>query len=65
MRTVITAETPASERALAYKIAAEAEVDPRTALRALREGPAVVRTQSVRTRIAAALALLAVPPVTT
>ena len=46
------------ERETAYRIAALADVDPRTALRALREGPAVVRVISTRERIAEALAAI-------
>lgn len=38
------------------RLAAEAECDPRTAERALREGVHVIRTRIVRERLTAALA---------
>lgn len=59
-----TTRTPTTkaERQRAYRVAALADVDPRTALRALREGPAVVRVISTRERIAEALAALEAPP---
>lgn len=44
-----------NERARAYILAARADVDPRTALKALREGAQAVKTVSVRERIVAAM----------
>lgn len=50
--------TKRAERLRAYHLAALADVDPRTALRALREGPDAVRVISARERIAEALLAL-------
>jgi hypothetical protein len=50
-----TAFTSTAERTRALRIAAIAGCDLRTALRALREGPGVIRTLGVREAVARAL----------
>jgi hypothetical protein len=58
MRTVQpTTSTPitSDERARALAIAAKARCDARTAVRALREGPAVIRTTTVREAVERAM----------
>jgi hypothetical protein len=43
--------TTAADRATALLIAARAECDPRTAARAMREGPHIIRPLVVRDRV--------------
>jgi hypothetical protein len=51
-----TARTIPIDMRSVLRLAAAAECDPRTAERALREGPHVIRTRVVRDRLTAALA---------